>query len=103
MKVSSVYMYSRLCKRFNTKKIITAPRNVLKTGVLINPRRMCEGYGSSSSVCVSVSLYVCTMITATYLVFRRNSGVTRLSVLISTMHYVGFVENALFKSFSDIC
>ena len=68
--------------------------------MLINPRRMCEGYGSRSMcACVCVCVY-----------YHASCHIPRLYIVplsflwrSQDMYCVGFVENALFKSSGDIC
>ena len=78
--------------------------------IIINPRCMCESYGSHS-LCVCVCLCVCvsvcvsvTMLTATYLAFFIEIQVLLgFPYCFQCMHCVDFAENALFKSSGDIC
>ena len=78
--------------------------------IIFNPRCMCEDYGSHS-MCVNVWLSVCVHV---YVCFHATCYIPRLyvdnkvplSFLLrrsQDMHYVDFVENALFKSSGDIC
>ena len=68
---------------------------------LINTWRMHEGY-SSRSVCVSV--YVCYHASCYILPFLVEDKVS-LSFLwrFLHIHYVDLVENALFRTYGDIC
>ena len=74
--------------------------------LLINPRRMREGYGSRSVcvyVCVCVCVYVC--VTSCYIPVLYDANKVSLGFLrhFQGMHCMDFVENASFKKSGDIC
>ena len=70
--------------------------------IVINPRRMCKGYGSHSpySVCVCVCYQA-----SRYIPHLYAESLVPLGFLCCSqrMYCVDFVENALFKSYDEIC
>ena len=75
---------------------------MMSSKIVINPRRMREGYGSRS-VCVCVCLCVCVCYHVRQLLHTdANKAPLGFSRHFQSMNCVDFVENASFKSSGNI-